>query len=322
MAKAIGICPPAEGRDYGLISAELLFPDETTQSIAFQLQGEDANGNPITIDCPSVPPNPDSYAILAKFGNVIVPVEGERFFMMATGIADDPIPPQSAKPDGTSTEFMCTRSNAPVDWYQANGNQFPSSPSCTMSGDPGTEPVNDPVMLKVKVKVPKNARSFSVDVYFFSREFPEWVCQYNDFFVALLDSSFTTSDPNLQNPPDKNLAKDEKGNPVGINLAPAGLFRVCCNAGMLQCDYDPMHNYATTCTLGPDELAGTGLYDDSDKNGATGWLVTRGNVVPGEEITLRFAIWDALDNILDSEVVLDNFRWYPIEVKPGTSIQE
>ena len=324
MAKAIGICPPVKGQDYGLVSAEILFPDGTTQSQPFQVQSQDANGNPVTIDCPAVPPRPESYAILTKFGNVIKPHEGTAFFMMATGIADDPIPPQEATPDGLPTEFMCTRSNAPTDWYQANGSKFPSSPSCSglSGGEPGTEPVNDPVMLKVKVKVPRNARSFSVDIYFFSREFPEWVCQYNDFFVALLDSTFSSNDPNLQNPPDKNLAKDEKGNPVGINLAKAGLFRVCCNAGLIACGYDPMNNYAQFCTLGPDELAGTGLYDNNDKNGATGWLVTRGNVVPGEEITLRFAIWDTKDNILDSEVILDNFQWYPVEVKPGTGIQE
>ncbi len=320
MAKSIGLCPTGDGKDYGLVSAEMLFPDGTTQSQVFQLQGQDAQGNAVTIDCTATPPNPDSYAILPKFGNVITPKEGASFFMMSSGVADDPIPAQALKPDNTSTEFMCTRSNAPTDWYSANGNEFPSSPGCggLTGGDPGKEPLNDPVMLQLKVKVPVNARSFSVDIYFFSREFPEYVCQYNDFFVALLDSTFTSGDPNLANPVDKNLAMDDAKNPVGINLAKSGLFRACCNGGLIACGYDPMNNYAQFCTLGPDELAGTGLYDDNDKNGGTGWLVTKGNIVPGEEITLRFAIWDALDHILDSEIILDNFRWYPVEVKPGT----
>ncbi|HNT27520.1 MAG TPA: choice-of-anchor L domain-containing protein [bacterium] len=322
MARSIGICPPEEGKDYGLVTAEMLFPDGTTTSQAAQVPGADSQGNAITVDCTPGPPNPDSYAILPKFGSVLVPHEGERFFMMSSGIADDPIPPAAMSDQNISTETMCTRSNAPTDWYAANGSKFPSSPSCGAAGDPGKEPLNDPVMLQVKVKVPLNARSFSVDIYFSSREFPEYVCEYNDFFVALLDSTYTSSDPNLQNPTDKNLAMDEAGNPVGINLAPAGLFRVCCQGGALQCGYDPLHNYAQFCTLGPDELTGTGLYDGDDKNGATGWLVTKGNVVPGEEITLRFAIWDALDHVLDSEVILDNFRWYPVEVKPGTSIQQ
>lgn len=315
MAKAIGICPVTETKGYGLVSAEMLFPDGTATSQAFSL--DDGNGG--SINCSATPPNPDSYAILSKFGSVITPHEGSSFFMMSSGIADDPIPAAEAKQDGTSTEFMCTRSNAPSDWYKANGNQFPSSPGCNgfSGGKPGKEPLNDPVMLQVKVKVPKNAGSFSVDIYFFSREFPEYVCQYNDFFVALLDSTFTSSDINLQNPADKNLARDEFGNPVGINLAKAGLFRVCCNGNMISCGYDPMNNYATMCTMGPGELDGTGLYGD-DKNGGTGWLITRGNVVPGEEITLRFAIWDALDHILDSEIILDNFQWYESNKKPGT----
>ena len=30
---------------------------------------------------------------------------------------------------------------------------------------------------------------------------------------------------------------------------------------------------------------------------------------PGTEITIRFAVWDAQDQILDSTSVLDNFRW-------------
>jgi len=82
-----------------------------------------------------------------------------------------------------------------------------------------------------------------------------------------------------------------------------------------------MDNYGQFCTLGPGELAGTGLYESS-KEGGTGWLVTKGNVVPGEEITVRFAIWDTRDNVLDSMVLIDNFRWYPVEVEPGTSIQQ
>lgn len=318
MAKSIGICPVTEKKGYGLISAEMLFPDGTAASQTFQVNVGTADA-PEYVDCAATPPNPDSYAILPKFGNIITPHEGSNFFMMSSGVADNPIPEVTAKPDKSSTEFMCTRSNAPSDWYKANGNQFPSSPGCNgfSGGDPGKEPLNDPVMLQVKVKVPKNAGSFSVDIYFFSREFPEYVCQYNDFFVALLDSTFTSSDINLQNPADKNLARDEFNNPVGINLAKAGLFRVCCNGNMIACGYDPMNNFSAMCTMGPGELDGTGLYGE-DKNGGTGWLITRGNVVPSEEITLRFAIWDALDHILDSEIVLDNFQWYESNKKPGT----
>ena len=82
-------------------------------------------------------------------------------------------------------------------------------------------------MLELEIRAPNNAESFSVDVNYFSREFPVYVCQYNDFFVMLLDSSFTTDKPGYENPADKNIAMDENKNPMGINLAKSGLFKVC-----------------------------------------------------------------------------------------------
>jgi hypothetical protein len=41
--------------------------------------------------------------------------------------------------------------------------------------------------------------------------------------------------------------------------------------------------------------------------------------VPGEELTLRFAIWDTADQILDSTVLLDRFVW---SATPGRVIAE
>ena len=52
--------------------------------------------------------------------------------------------------------------------------------------------------------------------------------------------------------------------------------------------------------------------------GATGWLTTGGNVVGGESIRLRIAIWDTSDDNLDSLAVIDNFKWAS---NPGTIIQ-
>ena len=291
MAKSIDICPKPADKEYGLLSATIALAD--------------GSGAPL----------PVQHKLFAGFGNIIKPHTGGSFLMLSTGTAGNPYTSQD--------ENLSQNSSAPADWYQANGNQFPSSPGCGGfgGGEAGTEPVNDPIMLTFTAKVPANARAFSIDIYFLSREFPEFVCQYNDFFVALLDSTYTTGDPALQNPADKNLAMDDKKNPVGINLAPAGLFRVCCQSG-LDCGYTPTANYGQYCTLGPGELDGTGLYDANAKEGATGWLVTKGNVVAGEEITLRLAIWDTKDNVLDSMVIIDNFKWLPKEVTPGTSIQD
>jgi hypothetical protein len=51
--------------------------------------------------------------------------------------------------------------------------------------------------------------------------------------------------------------------------------------------------------------------------GATAWLAIRGNVVPGEVIELRIAIWDTNDGYYDSLVLLDDLRWSPSEIEPG-----
>jgi len=55
--------------------------------------------------------------------------------------------------------------------------------------------------------------------------------------------------------------------------------------------------------------------------GATGWLTTTGNVVPGEIITVRIAIWDTSDEDLDSLALIDAFTWSAEGSDPGTVIE-
>ena len=52
--------------------------------------------------------------------------------------------------------------------------------------------------------------------------------------------------------------------------------------------------------------------------GGTGYLTSTGNVVPGETIELRFAVWDSGDGRGDSVVIFDNFMWSPTAVAPST----
>lgn len=82
----------------------------------------------------------------------------------------------------------------------------------------------------------------------------------------------------------------------------------------------------STCPRGPDELKGTGFGIEAPhcggltttSGGATGWLTTHAEVVPGSTLMLEFMIWDTGDHQLDSSVLLDNFRWIADEVIPGT----
>ena len=164
-------------------------------------------------------------------------------------------------------------------------------------------------MLTLDIKAPANANSFSFNVYFFSADYSAYVCtNFNDFFVALLDSAYSTDNPDFENPFDKNLAVDENGNPVGANLVMSGLFTVC---KLPDGEITDNNKYCE----GDEPLAGTGY----ESHGATGWLTVKGNIVPGEEFKLRLAIWDSADHILDSLVLLDNWKWHKENIKPGTS---
>jgi len=146
--------------------------------------------------------------------------------------------------------------------------------------------VNDYSELTLQLEVPANANAFSFDFNFMSAEFPEFVCtSFDDTFLAMLDSQAFTG----------NVSFDSQGNRVSINV---GFFDVCDTS------LDP------ACT-GDADLIGTG-YEGSE-GGGTGWLTTTAPVVPNEKISLTFSIHDEGDHILDSAVIIDNFRW---EIEP------
>jgi putative metal-binding protein len=303
-AKAIELCQTTTMTDpmkrWGVIDAKLTLADGTGT------------------------PNAKSHAILGHYGTSVMPHAGSSLMLISTGnAAGEGDPNFLASLDGR----MLTSSGFPTDFYAAHGHALPNAPNCP---EPQGSAANDPVMLTVRVRVPSNARSFSLDTNFFSDEFPEFTCSaFNDFFVVLLDSSYSGPDPN---PVDKNLAvytdPQMKKYPVGVNLASGntGLFTQCMN-GHIGCAGGIPTGTITTCTSTA-ELAGTGMEMASpqicDANslmgGGTGWLTTTGNVVPGEIITLRIAIWDTSDDHLDSLSVIDNFRWSADPSTPGTVI--
>jgi hypothetical protein len=315
-AKAIDLCatttenPALPNKKWGVISGQIL----------------EADGSSLSASSPA-------RSIRSGWGTAVLPKAGSRLAVISTGNAADQndtnpsyVAFQGGKDNGTS-------SGVPADWLQANGNNFPNAPGCPEPQ--GGTTANDPVMLKFRVRVPTNAQSFSVSTYFYSAEYPEWVCSpFNDFFVALLDS---TQSPN---PADKNLAFYDPGAvgppfyPVGVNLAfgNTGLFTQCKN-GTTGCAGGSVGGTTSAC-IGTTELAGTGFqlanpapqfaddpgYCGSNNllGGGTGWLVTSGNVKPGETIELRFAVWDTGDEWYDSVALIDNFTWLATPSQPGT----
>ncbi len=250
----------------------------------------------------------------------IVPQKNSNLAVFSTGSAADVAdnnPPffgfQLGQDNGAN-------SNAPADWLASNGNTFPNAPGCP---GPISNTANNSIMMKVRVRVPTNAKSFSVQMHFFSAEWPEWVCTaYNDLFVSLVTSQAAG------NPADKNIAiyttPQNQKYPVGVNIAKAapGLFTECRN-GTVACNGAPFAY--NNCTLGVNPLAGTGFHDSNlagcgandTTGGGTGWLKMSGNVKGGETMEIRFAIWDTGDAAYDSLVLLDNWEWSVQASQPG-----
>jgi hypothetical protein len=298
-AKALDLCsettesPPASQKRFGLISAALTLAD--------------GNGTPAVV----------SRSIRTAFGGV-TGQGGDAMVVVSTGNAAAPgqtNPEYSAFEPGTITG---TSSAAPADWLAANGGNILTAPDCAAITD---TTARDAVMLKLRVRVPTNARSLRLSANVLTSEFPEWVCgAYNDQFVVLLDSA------SADNPADGNLAvytsPTDQRYPVGVNLATGdtGLFRQCRN-GAIGCATVP--SSITTC-VDTIELAGSGFDQPADGcqasdtvGGGTGWLSIRGNVLPGEVAELRIAVWDSGDSLYDTVVILDDLRWSPDSVTSG-----
>ncbi|MBL8956820.1 MAG: choice-of-anchor L domain-containing protein, partial [Myxococcaceae bacterium] len=223
-------------------------------------------------------------------------------------------------PGGTCLQDWYSSANPPI----KAANALPETPACGVTTTGGAT-ANDSIMLVLKMRAPTNARAFSLTGTFFSAEYPEFVCDiFNDQFVALV----TTPTPTwpLPNPPDKNLATFRDGSlryPVGINVAAgAGIFEVCEAPGTND-DCDDAVVSQNSCSAGLTLLAGTGFeksptFPGCALGGATRWLQVRGNVRPGEDVTIRLAIWDVGDHNYDSTALLDAFRWETQSVTPGT----
>ena len=288
-ARALGLCRfTSDGvvgaqRTWGVISAAYVFADGSVSSgepdILFGMcTGPGGYGSP---------PNPMSHGVLTSFGSGVTPRDGESMVALSSGVARAGVNGDS--PGGAS---MCTKSATPP------GFPTPSTAACPGQGIDDTPVANDPIALELRVRAPTNAKSLTFDFDFYTYEYPGYICtEYNDFFVALVYSQH----PN--NPPNKNVSFDSQGNPVSVNNG----FLEVCSPG----------NYggkSFSCPLGTGELNGTGFEDHA----ATGWLQTTTAIVPGEELTIRFAVWDMGDEVLDSTVLIDNIKWDVDEGETGT----
>jgi hypothetical protein len=182
---------------------------------------------------------------------------------------------------------------------------------------PGTSDnaeINDLGQLRLSFTVPVNVTGLSFDFVFLSTEYPEYVCsEFNDTFYALLQG-----EPLVNGSAYTNISFDNSGNEITVNN---GFFETAPNwtMALTGTGYETADTWASCglmggipgCTI-PNPCPG---YTGS----MTGWLRTTTPLTPGSSVTLTFSIHDEGDNILDSAVVVDNFRWQTIPIDgPGT----
>ncbi|APR80930.1 Hypothetical protein A7982_06277 [Minicystis rosea] len=327
-AKALGICRQT-------VEQPLLLKDKTWGLLEAQILR--ADGSPLQ-DFKAI-------SIRQGFGSISpATTQGKSVVVMSSGIAADATQsmpgPNNGAPTGTNVSSTHTPASSVVistggqphsvkDWYAtpnlplkvANG--LPDSPGCnTLS----SAAANDSVMLYLRLRAPTNAKAFSFNSYFLSAEYPEFVCtQFNDQFIALVDTPNGTPKP-IPNPIDKNLLTYTQGGqqwPIGINIAKGTtLFAVCDSQATNPTCWDTDVS-ASSCSLGSAQLMGTGFEPGLFSNnctigGGTFWLTTAGNVIPGDIVELRIALWDVGDTSYDSLALIDGFQWLTNATLPGT----
>jgi hypothetical protein len=244
-ANAIELCQQATASDkkWGVLDAQYVRADGSTFAPGLQAGLEDG------------------------FGPNVHTQGGQRLLALSSGHARIPGQP------GACGSLTCTSNfggTAPPGFPQ-------DVPNCA-----GATDINDDVGLEVKLRSPKNATGYSFNFFFYSFEYPEWVCtSYNDQFIALVT-------PPPMGSINGNISFDSMTNPVSVNIA---FFQVCAG-----------------CPLGTAALQGTG-FDTWNDAGGTSWLKTQAPVKGGDEVSIRFAIWDTGDQSWDSTALIDNFQW-------------
>jgi hypothetical protein len=278
------------------------------------------------------PSNAQAHAIVTKFGtdttdNLNIPSQGATMVLLSTGKAGTgshdsgtDFGNTAPNPDKTVTQACGVDPNAIIlgscsqnsDCKNDLGTPIPGDTCVNGECRPAPpDTVNDYTELKLTLKVPSNAHSFSYAFQYYSSEYPTYRCsEYNDTFLAELTSKA------FNNGTQANISFDANNHVVSVDN---GFFQVCAvNDGT---PGNPNGNDpqapANQCLATPAAatvMGGTGFNPQggslSRGAGATLELRTQNvPVEPGETITLRFIIFDEGDGQLDSSVLLDNFRW-------------
>ena len=227
--------------------------------------------------------------------------EGTKMVILSTGDVDDILMP------GTDGDTSLTGNDpgnlpAPMNPNPVAGD-CDADPMLVGTGDCSgtigpvflpTAGAFDYAEMRFSITVPEAVNGFAFDVAFLSWEYPDFYqWSYNDVFIAWLESEEWTG----------NITFDDNGQALSVNV------------GFLDFK-DANNNIDCPVLCEAPELQGTGV----EGHAGTRWLTTNAGVRAGENIEVILAIMDIQDNIVDSVVLLDNFRWTCIGGTPGTVI--
>lgn len=275
-ARAIELCKfttagaTGAAKTWGVVSAALVQADGSSAPAALQYGIVPSFGTTTTLD--------------PMFGVAInAPRKGQRMAVYSSGTARRPGDAGFVNPSGQYGSYSFNTYAAPPPGHPQN-----------KAGCPSGTAAYDSAGLKLQIRVPTNAKSFSYNVHFFSSEYPEWVCtSYNDAYIALLSSLHPLVQANLGAPRYGNITFDLSGAPVSVNV---GFFSV---------PGSPTGNSPVLTGTGYDGNCGGGQIC----GGSTNWLLTQAPVLAGETITFHNSIWDTGDHVWDSTVLVDNWQW-------------
>ena len=302
LAQAMDICTTVENDGYGLIRAQLLHADGSALESSGNSStcGAGFSEPRTTLISPS-----QQLGVITQFGGIVDPVKYETMAVLSSGKA-------AGKENASDKDCSGSEVNAPAEFLAAHGGHLPES--CGAESGQGTK-ANDSVMLRLELKAPAAAKGFKFRFKFYSKEYPDFVCdKYNDFFLAL------TTAKNSSIPSDHNVSFDSKGNPVSVN-----------NAFFTECDKTACTNKpgCSSCEDGTDNVKA--YVTNVKKAGATSWLYTSVPVEPSETFTLDLVIFDAGEiagwtnttgygHQKDSLVLLDAFEWLAEETEVFTGV--
>jgi hypothetical protein len=268
-ARALGLCATEATDGWGLVSAAW----ETPDGLALTTATDDTDG----------------HGVLAQFGVANVPREGERLVVLSTGTARGVADPGYGTTGGTTHGY----STGFPPGFPTESSRCPN----TITGSP-----YDGVALRLDLVPPLGARSVRLDVAWFTKSFPDFVCStYGDGGAVLMAPAPAGALPS------GNIVFDAAND----SFAPEWTFLRACEAAS-------PGGLEFTCPLGLGPLTGTGYSpeDQGENEGGhgfgagTGWLTVAAPIdPPGTPLTLRIPIWDAGDGVLDAAIALDHLRF-------------